>query len=85
MIRFVGCLLLMLTVLLGLKKSPDAGISSNYADDDCIQKWAQIKVTFRALPKDDILQPYTSEDDFRSSNPRVVIHMVSIYDVSKNL
>ena len=28
----------------------------------------QIKEAFRALTKDDILQPYISEDDFRSSN-----------------
>ena len=40
----------------------------NYNDDDYSQGYSQIKEVFKALSKDDILQPYISEDDFRSSN-----------------
>ena len=32
------------------------------------QSYGQIKEAFKALTKDDILQPYISDDDFRSSN-----------------
>ena len=49
-------------------KYPDAGISLNYDDDDYAQGYSQNKEVFRALTKDDILQPYISEDGFRSSN-----------------
>ena len=47
---------------------PDSGILLNYADDEYFQAYGQIKEAFRALTKDINLQPYTSEDDFRSSN-----------------
>ena len=40
----------------------------NYDDDDYNQGYGQIKEAFRALTKDDILQPYISDRDFRSSN-----------------
>ena len=50
------------------KKYPDAGLLLNYEDDDYAHGYHQIKEAFKALTKDDILQPYTSEDDFRSSN-----------------
>ena len=49
-------------------KNPDTGIILNHEVDDQLQGYAQIKEAFRALTKDDILQPYTSDDDFRSSN-----------------
>ena len=52
------------------EKYPDAGISLNYDDDDYSQGYGQIKEVFRALTKDDILQPYISDHDFRSSNIR---------------
>ena len=39
-----------------------------YDDDDYSQGYRQLKDTFRALTKDDTLQPYMSEHDFRSSN-----------------
>ena len=58
----------MLNVLLERKKYPDAGILLNYDDDDYSQGYHQIKEAFRALTKDDILQPYISEADFRRSN-----------------
>ena len=54
--------------VIGTEKYPDAGILSNYNDDDYAQGYHQIKQAFKALTKDDILQPYISEADFRSSN-----------------
>ena len=40
----------------------------NYDDDEYSQGYGLIKEAFKALTEDDILQPYISEDDFRSSN-----------------
>ena len=54
--------------IIGTEKYPDSGILLNYEDDDYSQGYGQIKEAFRALTKDDILKPYISEDDFRSSN-----------------
>ena len=39
-----------------------------YGDDDYSQGYVQIKEAFKSLTKDDILQPYISDDNFRSSN-----------------
>ena len=52
----------------------DASMLSNYDDDDddYSQAYSQIKEAFRVLAKDDIIQPYMSEDDFRYSNVRVL-------------
>ena len=55
-------------VVIGSERYPDSGNSLNYDDDDNSQGYGQIKEAFKALTKDDILQPYISEDDFRSSN-----------------
>ena len=57
--------------IIGTEKYPDAGILLNYDDDDYSQGYHQIKEAFRALTKDDILQPYISEADFRRSNVAV--------------
>ena len=54
--------------VIGTEKYPDAGTLLNYDDDDYSQGYHQIKEVFKALTKDDILQPYISEEDFRSSN-----------------
>ena len=54
--------------IIGTEKYPDAGILLNYDDDDYSQGYHQIKEAFRALTKDDILQPYISEADLRRSN-----------------
>ena len=54
--------------IIGTEKYPDAGILLNYDDDDYSQGYHQIKEAFRALTKDNILQPYISEADFRKSN-----------------
>ena len=45
----------------GMEKYPDAGKLLNYDDDDYSQGCHQIKEDFKALTKDDILQPYVSE------------------------
>ena len=54
--------------IIGTEKYPDSSILLNYDDDDYSQGYGQIKEAFRALTKDNILQPYISEDDFRSDN-----------------
>ena len=54
--------------VIGTGKYPDSAILINYGDDDYSQGCGQIKEAFRALAKDNILQPYVSEDDFRSDN-----------------
>ena len=64
--------------IIGTEKYPDAGILLNYDDDDYSQGYHQIKEAFRALTKDDILQPYNSEADFRRSN-------VTVNDIGYNL
>ena len=56
--------------IIGNEKNPDAGIFLNYDDDDYSQRYGQIKEAFRALTKDDILQPYISDDNFRFSSVR---------------
>ena len=43
--------------IIGTENYPDAGILLNYDDDDYSQGYSQIKEAFRALTKDDILQP----------------------------
>ena len=50
------------------EKHPDAGNLLNYDDDDYSQGYHQIGEAFTALTKDDILQPYISDDAFRTSN-----------------
>ena len=54
----------------GTEKHPDAGIVFIYDDDEYSQGYGEIIEAFRALIKDDILQPYIIDDDFRSSNVR---------------
>ena len=49
-------------------KKPDAVILKIYDVDDSSQGYAQIEEVYRALTKDDILQPYKTDDDFTSSN-----------------
>ena len=56
--------------VIGTENYPDAGVLLNYDDDDCSQGYSQIKGVFRALTKDDILQTYIKDDNFRSSNVR---------------
>ena len=53
--------------IIGNSKHPDSGFLLSYNDDDYSQGYGQIEA-FRALTKDNILQPYISKHDFRSSN-----------------
>ena len=64
--------------IIGTEKNPNASILLNYEDDDYSQGYHQIKEAFKALTKDDILQPYISDDNFRTSN-------VAANDVGYNL
>ena len=65
---FVRLPVISAQVVIGTESYPDIDILINYNDDDYGQGYGQIKVAFKALTKDDILQPFISEDDFRSSN-----------------
>ena len=65
---FVRLPVISAQVVIGTERYPDSGILINYDNDDYSQGYGQIKEAFKALTKDDILQPYISEDDFRSSN-----------------
>ena len=54
----------------------------NYNDDDYSQGYGQIKEAFKALTKDDILQPYISENDYRSSNDGNNIgYIIHVFDI----
>ena len=46
--------------IIGTEKNTDAGILLNYDDDVVFQGFSQRKEIFRALQKDDILQPFIS-------------------------
>ena len=54
--------------IIGTEKYPNSSILLNYNDDDYSQGFGQIKEAFKALTKDNLLQPYISDADFRSSN-----------------
>ena len=56
--------------VIGTEKYPDVDILLNYDDDDYSQGYIQIKEAFEAVTKDDVLQLYLSEQDFRTSNVR---------------
>ena len=52
---------------------PDSGLLLSFDDDDFSQGYGQVKEVFRVVTKEDILQPYISDIDFRSSNDGVDI------------
>ena len=52
----------------GTEKLLDSAILIDYDDDDYSKGYGRIKEAFEALSKDNILQPYINEDDFRSPN-----------------
>ena len=54
--------------VIGTESYPGSDISFNYNDDDYSQGYSQVKEDFKALTKDNILQPYKTEDNFKSSN-----------------
>ena len=53
--------------IIGTEKYPDSAILLNYNDDDYSQGYGLIKQAFKDLTKDDILEPYINDNDFRSS------------------
>ena len=65
---FVRLPVISAQVVIGTERYPDSAILLNYDDDNYSQGYGLIKEAFRALTKDDILKPYITEDDFRSSN-----------------
>ena len=68
--------------LIGTEKYPDSAILLNYDDDDYSQGYGQIKEAFRALTKDNILQPYISEDDYRSdNNGNIIGNNIHVFDI----
>ena len=68
---------------IGVEKYPNAGILLNYADDEYSQGYHQIEEAFKALTKVDILQPYISEEDFKTSNVRAadVGYNLYVFDI----
>ena len=69
--------------IIGTEKYPDAGILLNYDDDDYSQGYPQIKEAFKALARDNIIQPYISDDNFRTSNvaAKVVGYNLYVFDI----
>ena len=54
--------------IIGTEKYPNSGILLTYNEDDYSKGYGQTEEDFKALVKDNILQPYISDNDFRSSN-----------------
>ena len=65
---FVRLPVISAQVVIGTERYPDSAILLNYDDDFYSQGYGQIKEAFKALIKDNILQPYITDHDFRSSN-----------------
>ena len=67
------------------EKYPDAGILLSYDDDDdeYSEGYHQPKEAFKALTKEDLHQPYKSDDDFRSSSVRAedVGYHLYVFDI----
>ena len=73
-------------VLIGKKRCPDNSLLLDYNDDKFSQGYEQRKEAFKASTQDDILQPYKSEDHFRSFNDGDNIgygYTLPIYDIRK--
>ena len=54
--------------IIGTEKYLDSGNLLSYNDENYSQGYGQIKEAFETLTKDDVLQPYISEHEFKSSN-----------------
>ena len=69
--------------VIATKKYPDAAIILDYDDDHHSQGYHQLKEASKALTKDDVLQPYISEQNFRSSNVRAddVGYNLYVFDI----
>ena len=80
--------------LLEQKKYPDCGILIIYDDDTYGQGYGQIKKNLRAPRNDDILKPYITDHDFRSTNvtaageaTKNIGYILNVFDIhyQKNL
>ena len=79
---FVRLPVISAQVVIGTERYPDSGILLNYDDDDYSQGYGQIKEVLKSLTKDDILQPYISDHDFRSSNDGIEIgYNINAFDI----
>ena len=69
--------------VIGAENYPDNDLLLNYDIDDYSKGYGQIKEAFGALEKDDILQPYISDEAFRTSNVRVdgVGYNLYVFDI----
>ena len=65
---FVRLPVISAQVVIETERYPDSSILLNYEDDDYSQGYGKIKEAFKALTKDNILQPYISDHDSKSSN-----------------
>ena len=69
-------------VVTGTERYPDNSVLLNYNDDDYSQGCGQIKEVFKSLTKDIKLQPYITEDIFRSSNDADIIgYNIHCFDI----
>ena len=68
--------------IIGTEKCPDAAISLIYDDGVYNQGYGNIKEASKALTKDDILQTYISDNDFRSSdNNNDIGYNLYVFDI----
>ena len=67
-----------------LKNDNFCAIFLTYGDDDYSQCYGQIKDVFRAREKNDFLQPYISDHDFRPSTDRNedIGYKIYVFDMS---
>ena len=79
---FVRVPVISAQVVIGTERYADSAIISKYEDDDYSQGYGQIKEAFRSLTKDDILKPYITDDDFRSSNEgKIIGYNIYAFDI----
>ena len=74
--------------LIGFEKYPDSAVLLNYDDYYYSHGYGQIKETFKALTKNEIVKSYISDNDFRSSNHGIEIgYSLYVFDIQyqKNL
>ena len=68
--------------IIGAENYPDSAILLNYNDDDYIQRYGLLKQAFEDLTKDNILETYISDNDFRSSNDVDIIgYNLYVFDI----
>ena len=69
--------------VIGTEKYPNSSFLVKCDHDDYRQGYAQLKEAFRALTKYDIIQPYISDDKFRTSNVRAddIGYSLYVFDI----